>query len=290
MFLPEFTKYLFRSENLRYQIIRTASGVTRFNVSKKKMENVKIPVPPLEVQREIARILDAFTERTVELTAELTSELTARKRQYEYYRGELLNFDSNVPKKKLGATCNMNAGKAISSELISLLETSEASIKCYGGNGVRGYVKEANQHGEFPLIGRQGALCGNVNYATGDFYATEHALVVKSQGEYTQRFLYHLLTYMDLNQYKSAGAQPGLSVKNLQEIVAPVPTLEVQNRIVDVLDNFEKICVDLNIGLPAEIAARQKQYEYYRDLLLTFIETGRTIITDRQTDRQTDHN
>ena len=135
------------------------------------------------------------------------------------------------------------------------------------------------------MIGRQGALCGNVNYATGDFYATEHAVVVKSQGEYKQRFLFHLLTFMDLNQYKSAGAQPGLSVKKLQEIEAPVPSLEVQDRIVNILDNFEKICNDLNIGLPAEIEARQKQYEFYRDQLLTFAENGETILTDRQTDR-----
>jgi type I restriction enzyme S subunit len=95
---------------------------------------------------------------------------------------------------------------------------------------------------------------------------------------------------MDLNQYKSAGAQPGLAVKNIQELKAPVPPLSVQDRIVSVLDNFEAICSDLNIGLPAEIEARQMQYEYYRDLLLTFAETGVTIPqTDRQTDRQTEH-
>ena len=200
----------------------------------------------------------------------------------------MLSFDETVPKKKLGSTCEMKAGKSISSDLISSVESSDTPIKCYGGNGVRGYVKEANQQGEFPLIGRQGALCGNVNYAVGDFYATEHAVVVASQGDYTQRFLYHLLTHMDLNQYKSAGAQPGLSVKNLQEIMAPVPPLHLQDRIVDVLDNFEAICSDLNVGLPGEIDARQKQYEYYRDLLLTFVETGSTISqTDRQTDRQT---
>ena len=105
--------------------------------------------------------------------------------------------------------------------------------------------------------------------------------------DHLQRFLYHLLTAMNLNQYKSQGAQPGLAVKNLENLIAPVPALDVQERLVRVLDNFESICTDLNIGLPAEIKARQKQYEYYRDLLLTFAETGSTLVTDRQTDRQT---
>ena len=90
MFLPGFTKYLFRSTELRDKISRTASGVTRFNVTKKRMADVTIPVPPVEVQREIVRVLDNFTE----LTAELTAELAARKKQYEYYRDTLLTFDA----------------------------------------------------------------------------------------------------------------------------------------------------------------------------------------------------
>ena len=127
-----------------------------------------------------------------------------------------------------------------------------------------------------------------MNYASGDFYATEHAVVVESKGEYLQRFLYYLLTSMNLNQYKSQGAQPGLAVGNLENLVAPVPSLDVQKRLVYVLDNFDAICSDLNIGLPAEIEARQKQYEFYRDALLTYAATGKIILTDRQTDRQTD--
>jgi len=272
--LPDFSKHLFRSSELRIQIGKTASGVTRYNVSKDKMAKVKIPLPPLEVQREIVRILDNFTN----LTAELTAELTARKAQYSHYRDKLLSYTSTAKMEKLGDTCEMKAGKAIASGLISDECTEETPIKCYGGNGVRGYVKNANENGSYPIIGRQGALCGNVKYAEGQFYATEHAVVVKPKEKYNPRFLYHLLTNMNLNQYKSAGAQPGLAVKNIAELVAPVPTLDVQNRIVNVLDNFEKICSDLNIGLPAEIEARQKQYEYYRDKLLTFAETGNTIL------------
>lgn len=89
LFKPEFTKYLFRSNDLRKQIIKTASGVTRFNVSKERMKKVVIPIPPIEVQKEIAHILDSFTE--------LTAELTARRKQYEYYRDALLSFGKVSP-------------------------------------------------------------------------------------------------------------------------------------------------------------------------------------------------
>ena len=269
---------LLNNQNQLLSKVRKAS-IPR--LSRSAIENLVIPVPPLEIQREIVRILDNFTN----LTAELTAELTARKAQYSHYRDKLLSYTSTAQIEKLGDTCEMKAGKAIASGLISDECTEETPIKCYGGNGVRGYVKNANENGSYPIIGRQGALCGNVKYAEGQFYATEHAVVVKPKEKYNPRFLYHLLTNMDLNQYKSAGAQPGLAVKNIAELVAPVPPLNVQNRIVNVLDNFEKICSDLNIGLPAEIEARQKQYEYYRDKLLTFVETGNTILSRAEQSR-----
>ena len=93
MLLPGFSKYLFRSDKLRKQIIKTACGVTRFNVSKEKMKRVNIPILPLPIQREIVRILDNFTELTAELEKELSAELVARKKQYEYYRDKLLTFE-----------------------------------------------------------------------------------------------------------------------------------------------------------------------------------------------------
>jgi type I restriction enzyme S subunit len=216
---PKFLAYYFHSIHFQKQKNKLAHGTKVIEVTPDHLTSISVPVPPLEVQREIVRVLDHFTL----LSAELSAELKARKQQYEYYRSRLLDFDYKVDLRTLGDTCEMKAGKAISSILISDEETDNHSIKCYGGNGIRGYVKAANYSGEYPIIGRQGALCGNVNYAEGDFYATEHAVVVKSKGEYRQRFLYHLLTHMDLNQYKSAGAQPGLAVKNIQELKAPVP-------------------------------------------------------------------
>ena len=245
----------------------------------------KLPVPPLEVQREIVRILDNFTF----LTAELAAELAARQKQYEYYRDLLLTFKPNestilnertnelelsgaIRWMKLGDTCVLKAGKAISAAEISPNVNDDYIYPCYGGNGLRGYVTNYNQDGEHPIVGRQGALCGNVCYACNKFYATEHAVVVSPSALYNEKFLYYLLDFARLEQYKTAGAQPGLSVARLEKVVLPVPPLEVQKRIVDILDRFDALCNDISSGLPAEIEARQKQYEYYRDKLLTFEE------------------
>ena len=115
-------------------------------------------------------------------------------------------------------------------------------------------------------------MCGNVCYAAGKYYATEHAVVVEHGEGLRMRYLYHLLSAMNLNQYKTAGAQPGLSVATLNKIPIPVPPLAEQQRIVAILDRFDALCNDLSSGLPAEIDARRKQYEYYRDKLLTFKE------------------
>lgn len=251
----------------------------------KDFKSIQLPVPPLEVQREIVHILDNFTF----LTTELAAELAARQKQYEYYRDLLLTFKPNestilnertnelelsgtIRWMKLGDTCVLKAGKAISATEISQNVNDDYIYPCYGGNGLRGYVKNYNQDGEHPIVGRQGALCGNVCYACNKFYATEHAVVVSPSALYNEKFLYYLLDFARLEQYKTAGAQPGLSVARLEKVVLPVPPLEVQQRIVDILDRFDTLCNDISSGLPAEIEARQKQYEYYRDKLLTFKE------------------
>lgn len=229
------------------------------------LKNFPIPLPPLPIQQEIVRILDTFTN----LTAELTAELTARRKQYEYYRDELLTFGEDVEYKKLGEVVSMKAGKAIKAQDIG--EKNELfSIPCYGGNGLRGYVKDANCSGDKVLIGRQGALCGNVCFVSGEFYATEHAVVVSSDNNVDMRFLFHMLLKLNLNQYKTAGAQPGLSVSKLETVKVQIPSIEYQRRVSKVLDLFSRYIDNLEDGLPAEISARQKQYEYYRDQLLSF--------------------
>ncbi len=178
--------------------------------------------------------------------------------------------NEEVEWKTLGEVCGMKAGKQISADDISSLRSEDNIYPCIGGNGTRGYVNSFSHNGKFSIIGRQGALCGNICFAEGKFYATEHAVVVEHGEHFIARFLFHLLLLMNLNQYATGGAQPGLAVSKLAKINIPIPPLAEQERIVAILDKFDALVNDISVGLPAEIAARKNQYEYYRDKLLTF--------------------
>jgi type I restriction enzyme S subunit len=265
LLLSRFIYYaLFSQENIIKSQVRFA-GVPTLDAS--VVENIKIPIPPLPVQQEIVNILDKFTQ----LEEELNAELEARRKQYDFYLNQLMGFeDKEVEWKIIGEIAELKAGKSISAINISDTEDEEFKFKCIGGNGIRGYVKEFSNYGDYPIIGRQGALCGNLFYATGKFYATEHAVVVMSKGLHNHRFLYYLLNYMNLNQYSTGGAQPGLAVRTLNKILIPIPSLSEQERIVSILDKFDALVNDSKIGIQAEIEARRKQYAYYRNKLLTF--------------------
>ena len=136
---------------------------------------------------------------------------------------------------RIGTLFSLQAGKNISSAAIKEIEFA-GSVKCYGGNGVRGYVSEANHHGDYPIIGRQGTLCGNINWATGDFYATEHAVCVDTFGGTDISWACLFLEALNLNQYATATAQPGLAVANINMVWIPLPPLNEQLRIVAKVD------------------------------------------------------
>lgn len=240
----------------------------------KKLSSYKFPIPcpdnpekSLAIQSEIVWILDKFTA----LTAELTAELTMRKKQYNYYRDKLLSFEEGgVEWKTLGEIVKMRAGQHISARNIVDGKEGDFVYPCFGGNGIRGYVKEKSHDGEHLLIGRQGALCGNVQRMKGQFYATEHAVVVSAMQGIDIDWAFHMLTTMNLNQYASKSAQPGLAVGKLQELKLLVPSIERQKYIAKILDKFDTLTSSITEGLPREIELRQKQYEYYRDLLFSF--------------------
>lgn len=168
----------------------------------------------------------------------------------------------------------MRAGQFISANEIETDLDSTHTYPCYGGNGVRGFVGKYSHDGRYVLIGRQGALCGNVQRTSSKFYATEHAVVVTPQNDVNVDWAFHMLTQMNLNQYASKSAQPGLAVGKLEELPISVPPLEEQERIVAILDKFDTLVNDLSSGLPAEIKARRQQYEHYRDKLLSFPKPG----------------
>jgi type I restriction enzyme S subunit len=270
----KYVSYYLRTNLFKEQIKRSISSGKISSINAKGLGKAEIPIPcpdnpkkSLEIQAEIVRILDTFTE----LTAELTAELNARKKQYNYYRDQLLNFeDGDVKWKTLGEVFDMRAGQHISASKINGEKDNEYPYPCFGGNGVRGFVGKHSHDGSYLFIGRQGALCGNVQRHNGLFYATEHAVVVTASDVINIDWAFHMLTVMNLNQYASQSAQPGLAVGKLKSLKIPVPSLREQTRIVAILDKFDALTNSISEGLPREIALRQKQYDYYRDLLFSF--------------------
>lgn len=172
--------------------------------------------------------------------------------------------------RALGEIFDMKAGKFISANEISEVQDENFPYPCYGGNGIRGFVRGNNQDGKYVLIGRQGALCGNVKRSDGKFFATEHAVVCDGKIEVDMDWAYYLLATMNLNQYATKSAQPGLAVGTIEQVRAPLPPIEIQREIVKVLDTFTELEAKLGAELGAELAARRRQYKYYRDALFAF--------------------
>ena len=141
---------------------------------------------------------------------------------------------------KLGEVCLLKAGKFVSANDISP-EYNKGLYPCFGGNGIRGYVADYTHDGEFPLIGRQGALCGNVNLASGKFHATEHAVVVQPKIEMNVHWLYYALNAMNLGQYATGAAQPGLAVSKLEILSIEIPNISEQNKIAQTLYKVEQL-------------------------------------------------
>ena len=131
----------------------------------------------------------------------------------------------------LGEVFTLQAGKNITAKDIKDTATALHPYKCYGGNGVRGFVALYNREGNFPIIGRQGALCGNINIAKEKFYATEHAVVVERYCDVDLMWAYYMLTALNLNQYATATAQPGLSVTVINDVCISLPPRKEQERI-----------------------------------------------------------
>ena len=281
--LPDFAKHLFRSSNLRYQIGKTASGVTRFNVSKKLMENVIIPLPPLEVQSEIVQILDNFTELTAEYTAKLTAELTARKKQYEYYRDSLYVVDTEeitwTTLEKISVNCDRQRKPITKGNRVA------GKYPYYGASGIVDYVEDYIFDGDFLLVSEDGAnlLARSTPIAfsiSGKNWVNNHAHVLKFDIYELRRYVEIYLNSIDLSKYISGGAQPKLNQENLNKIPIPVPSLERVKYVVGILERFDTLCHDISEELTAEIEARRKQYEYYRDKLLSFKAKGENKCTN----------
>ena len=259
------------------------SGVPYINF--KALMNIKVPFPPLEVQCEIVRILDNFTE----LTAELTAELTVRKKQYEYYRDKLIG-NKNYQRKKLGEIATeMFRGNGIKRD-----EVTETGIPCirygeiYTSYGIYfdkciSYTREDVISNPkilkkydilFAITGESIEEIAKTTCYLGDEEGYVGGDIVVMRHNQNAKYISYALSTIDAIKQKGMGKVKSkvvhTNIPSLKEISIPLPSLEEQQRIVDILDKFDKYCNDLTRGLPAEIETRQKQYEYNRDKLLTF--------------------
>ena len=297
----KYLVYYFHSQMFFSQKRKLAHGTKVIEVTPDTLVNITLPVPPVEIQCEIVRILDNFTN----LTAELTAELTARKTQYSHYRDKMLTFgdDDKFKWENLGDVCDILTGYPFDSSQFqvsgvrlmrgmnikrgNLFFSEEINRYWNSADGLEKYLLKENDI----VIAMDGSLVGKsfgiVQAEYLPLLLVQRVARIRSK-QVNNRYIYHYIacrfpSYVE--KKKTGGAIPHVSQKDIAFFRVPIPSADVQNRIVNVLDNFEKICSDLNIGLPAEIEARQKQYEYYRDKLLTFAENGNTILSRAEQSR-----
>lgn len=273
--LPRYVYHCLLKEHLEQY--NTAGGVP--SLTQKVLNKVKVPVPPLEVQREIVRVLDSYTVFNNELKEQLEKELAARQKQYEFYRDMLLTFDNvrsvgtSVEWHAIGDICLVFTGGDPPSDCIKgNCPDSKHPYPVWGnGREVYGYSGSYRIDKDAVVISSIGANTGAVYFREAFFTPIIRLKVVlPKDNKLDSRYLYHFLSSMKIESKSSS--VPNMNASEIKKIRIPVPDLDIQTRMVHVLDTFYRITTDLVSGLPAEIEARKKQYEYYRDKLLTFKE------------------
>lgn len=284
--------YHFLGANLKqYILVNCKKGSVPY-ITLPMIKSFNVPIPPLEVQEEIVRILDEYTEKTNELVENLTAELTARKKQYENYRDSLLSFDEIIPMVKLkDIATDIYRGAGIKrdevtsdgipcvryGEIYTSYDISFSKCISYTSEDVVSKPKYF-EHGDiiFAITGESvEEIAKSIAYLGHEkCMAGGDTVVMKHNQE--PRYISYALSTTAAQMQKSKGKVKSKvvhsSVPALKEIEIPLPDFEMQKHVADLLDNFHNLCNDISAGLSAEIEARQKQYEYYRDKLLTFKE------------------
>jgi len=268
-----FVYYFLKSSEAKLAGMQQKGGIPA--VSKKQMEGFQIPIPcpsnpkkSFGIQSEIVRILNAFAG----LTAELTEELTARKKQCTYYRDQLLSFeDGEVEWKTLGEEATITIGEFVRKDK----QDPNGKFPVYnGGRAPTGYLDRYNNSGDKIIVSARGANAGFVNRRSAPYWAGNscYSIAVRDDEKLDWMFAYY---YLKRSESKLIGIQqrggiPAVSKKQMEDFLLPIPSMAEQTRVVAILDKFEELTNSVSRGLPREIELRQKQYEYYRDLLLSF--------------------
>ena len=268
------------------------------SVDMSKFNKFEFPIPPIDVQERIVKVLDNFDAICSDLGIGLPAEIEKRQKQYEYYREKLLTFDgkyATILTERNGTERNgterngtERAGLIrllqyvygfVFVELESVLRIRNGKdykhlgggdIPVYGSGGIMAQVNTCIYDKPTVLIPRKGSI-DKLYYTEKPFWNVDTIFYTEIDENFAiAKYIYYCLQKEHLEDYNTAGGVPSLTQTVLNKIVIPLPTLDKQKEIVDILDKFDSLCNDLSAGLPAEIEHRQKQYEYYRDKLLTF--------------------
>ena len=303
LFNIDFLKYLFRSDDVREKIIKCCNGVTRFNLSKSQFQNICIPIPPIEIQNEIVKILDTFTQ----LEAELEAELEARDKQYQYYRNRLLDFDNNqkllkklfekdnkeidnnIEWKHLYEVFQIKNGFTPSKNNSELWENGTVpwfKLDDIRSNGNVLYDSKIKVNSkaiinkepfkENSIIISTTATIGEHALIKCKFICNQQFTILSLNNIYEKlmnpKFIfYYFFNIANILKNKTKNINlPIINLNEIKDMLIPIPSLEIQTKIVNILDKLQDYSKDIKTGLPLEIEQRQKQYEYYRNLLLDF--------------------
>ena len=267
---PVFWQYYFESHCHEHELkkfINEGARVGRFNISINQFLQIFVFLPRLQEQQKIAdclssldELIDAHEQKCEALKQHkkglmqrlfpAEGETTPRWRFPEFRDIEEWRI---MP---LASICHLQAGKFIAAKKIYSF-WCEGLFPCYGGNGLRGYVKESNYKTCYPIIGRQGALCGNIKMPSSEFYATEHAIVAQCYKNVTNKFLFYLLLKLDINKLAIGQAQPGISVDMLKKILVSIPSLPEQQKIADCLSALDE-CIEAQEAKTAALREHKK--------------------------------
>ena len=290
---PKYLSYYFQTADFFEQKRKLAAGTKVIDVQPQKLARILIPLPPLPVQREIVRILDHFSELTAELAVELAAELAARQKQYEYYLKAVVHNQADAKYEKLGTLGQWIGGG-----------TPSTTKKAYWENGTIPWITSKDMIGSIlistqnritieaihnssaklipkdfvALVVRSGILRHTLPIVYVPFEATVNqdirALIPKAgiSAHYIAYALHAFHNELLTHTRNSGGTVESIVFSKLLDFSIPIPPLSIQLETVAILDRFDTLCNDLTAGLPAEIEARRKQYEYYRDKLMTFKE------------------
>ncbi|MWP49883.1 restriction endonuclease subunit S [Gilliamella sp. Lep-s21] len=268
----KYVYYFLKTKELHFQNI--GSKMQMPQIATPDTDKFEIPIPSLHVQTEIVRILDTFTA----LTAELTAELTARRKQYNYYRDQLLSFqEDEVEWKALGEILHRTKGAKITASKMKEIHKNNAPLKIFAGGKTFALVNfddipEKDINREPSIIVKSRGIIEFEYYDKPFSHKNEMWSYHSKDGNINIKYVYYFLKTKELH-FQNIGSKmqmPQIATPDTDKFVIPIPSLSIQNRIVEILDKFDALTNSITEGLPREIALRQKQYEYYRNLLLDF--------------------